>query len=88
MDGGAWWATVHGVTKSWTRLSNFTFFSLSPREKSFNLSPSQWKTIYPYFTLSSVIHRAAVGMPSSRLPYPALTSHCGFDLISIREAMT
>ena len=18
MDGGAWWATVHGVTKSWT----------------------------------------------------------------------
>ena len=26
MDGGAWWATVHGVTKSWTRLSDFTFF--------------------------------------------------------------
>ena len=25
MDRGAWWATVHGVTKSWTRLSNFTF---------------------------------------------------------------
>ena len=24
-DGGAWWATVHGVTKSRTRLSNFTF---------------------------------------------------------------
>ena len=23
MDKGAWWATVHGVTKSWTRLSNF-----------------------------------------------------------------
>ena len=26
MDGEAWLATVHGVTKSWTRLSNFTFF--------------------------------------------------------------
>ena len=25
MDGGAWWATVHGVTKSWTWLSDFTF---------------------------------------------------------------
>ena len=25
MDGGAWWATVHEVTKSQTRLSNFTF---------------------------------------------------------------
>ena len=25
MDGGAWWATVHWVTKSWTQLSNFNF---------------------------------------------------------------
>ena len=25
MDGGAWWAAVHGVTRSWTRLSDFTF---------------------------------------------------------------
>ena len=23
MDRGAWWATVHGVAKSWTRLSDF-----------------------------------------------------------------
>ena len=22
MDGGAWWATVHGVAKSWTRLND------------------------------------------------------------------
>ena len=27
MDGGAWWATVHGAAKSWTRLSDFTFTS-------------------------------------------------------------
>ena len=25
MDGGAWWAAVHGVTKSRTRLSDFPF---------------------------------------------------------------
>ena len=25
MDGGAWWAAVHGVTKSRARLSDFTF---------------------------------------------------------------
>ena len=25
MDGGAWWAAVHGVTKSQTRLNDFTF---------------------------------------------------------------
>ena len=24
MDGGVWWATVHGVTKSWTWPSEFT----------------------------------------------------------------
>ena len=32
MDGGAWWAAVHGVAKSRTQLSDFTFtfhFSLS-----------------------------------------------------------
>ena len=25
MDGGVWWGAVHGVAKSWTRLSNFIF---------------------------------------------------------------
>ena len=25
MDGGAWWTAVHGVVKSWTQLSDFTF---------------------------------------------------------------
>ena len=29
MDKGAWWATVHGVTKSWTRLSDFTLNTAS-----------------------------------------------------------
>ena len=30
MDGGAWWATVHGVAKNRTRLSDFTFTFHSP----------------------------------------------------------
>ena len=29
MDRGAWRATVHRVTKSWTRLSDFTFFTFT-----------------------------------------------------------
>ena len=29
MDGGAWWAIVHGVAKSRTRLSDFHFHFLS-----------------------------------------------------------
>jgi len=33
MDGGAWWAAVHGVTKSRIRLSNFTFTFLHWRRK-------------------------------------------------------
>ena len=36
MDGGAWWATVHGVTKSQTRLSNFTFFHFASWKKSYD----------------------------------------------------
>ena len=27
MDRGAWWATVHGVTKSWAQLSDLTYYA-------------------------------------------------------------
>ena len=33
MDGGTWWSAVHGVTKSRTRLSNFTFTFMHWRRK-------------------------------------------------------
>ena len=34
MDGGAWWAAVRGVAKSWTPLSDFTFtFHFAALEK-------------------------------------------------------
>ena len=33
MDGGAWWAAVHGVAKSWKGLSYFTFTFLHWRRK-------------------------------------------------------
>ena len=39
MDGGAWWATVHGVAKSRSRLSDFTFTGLQSFE-SLRLSKS------------------------------------------------
>ena len=32
MDGGAWWATVHRVAKSQTRLSDFTSLSVLESE--------------------------------------------------------
>ena len=46
MDGGAWWAAVHGVTKSRTRLSNFTFtfhFHALEKEMATYSSVLAWK---------------------------------------------
>ena len=46
MDGGAWWAAVHGVTKSWTLLSNFTFtfhFHALEKEMATNSSVLAWR---------------------------------------------
>ena len=42
MDGGARWAAAHGVAKSWTRLSDFTFtFHFHALEKVFLPGESQ-----------------------------------------------
>ena len=46
MDRGAWWATVHGVTKSWTRLSDFTFtfhFHALEKEVATHSSVLAWR---------------------------------------------
>ena len=46
MDGGAWWATVHGVAKSWTRLSDFTFtfpFHALEKEMATHSSVLAWR---------------------------------------------
>ena len=42
----AWWAVVHGVTKSWTRLSNFTFtfhFHALEKEMATHSSVLAWR---------------------------------------------
>ena len=39
MDGGARWATVHGVTKSWTRLHDFTFTHIMAENGEGNGNP-------------------------------------------------
>ena len=46
MDGGAWWAAVHGVTKSQTRLSDFTFtfhFPALEKEMATHSSVLAWR---------------------------------------------
>ena len=46
MDGEAWWAAVHGVAKSWTRLSDvpFTFhFHALEKEMATHSSVLAWR---------------------------------------------
>ena len=46
MDGGAWWATVHGVARSQTRLSDFTFtfhFHTLEKEMATHSSALAWR---------------------------------------------
>ena len=46
MYGGAWWATVHGVARSWTRLSDFTFtfhFHALEKEMATHSSVLAWR---------------------------------------------
>ena len=46
MDGGAWWAAVHGVARSRTRLSNFTFtfhFHALEKEMATRSSVLAWR---------------------------------------------
>ena len=46
MDGGAWWAAVHGVAKSRTRLSDFIFtfhFCALEKEMAAHSSVLAWR---------------------------------------------
>ena len=46
MDGGAWWATVHGVSMSRSRLSDFTFtfhFHAKEKEMATHSSVLAWR---------------------------------------------
>ena len=46
MDGGAWWAAVHGVAKSQARLSDFTFtfhFHALEKETAIHSSVLAWR---------------------------------------------
>ena len=46
MDGGAWWAAVHGVAESWTQLSDFPFtfhFHALEKEMATHSSVLAWR---------------------------------------------
>ena len=46
MDGGAWWAAVHGIARSWMRLNDFTFtfhFHALEKEMATHSSVLAWR---------------------------------------------
>ena len=53
MDEGVWWATLHGVTKSQTRLSNFTFTFIHWKRK--------WQPIPVFLPVESQDRGSLVG---------------------------
>ena len=55
MDGGAWWAAVHGVAKSRTRLSDFTFTSTFMRWRR------KWQPTPVFLPLESQGQRSLMG---------------------------
>ena len=63
MDGGAWWAAVHGVAKSLALMSNFTFtfhFHALEKETATHSSILAWRipgTEEPGGLLSMGLHR-------------------------------
>ena len=63
VDGGTWWAAVHGVAESWTRLSDFTFtfhFHALEKEMATHSSVLAWRipgTAEPHVLQSMGSHR-------------------------------
>ena len=92
MDRGAWWATVHGVTKSWTWLNNFTFtfpFHALEKEMATHSSVLAWRipgTEEPGGLLSMGSHRvghdwsdlAAAAAAAAIMSKPYCLMKCGF----------
>ena len=73
MDGGTWWATVHGVTKSWTPLSDYTFYD-----------PSNNSTLV--FLKVRVVHLGQRGLEMGDGKCIQIKKNC--EMLSIRKTPT
>ena len=82
MNGGGWWATVHGVTKSWTQLSNQTtppsidHEGLTQVSSSENTKPVEQRILSckPFSTLGLTSSFFTCIMPVARMSLQAVES--------------
>ena len=89
MDGGAWWAAVHGVAKGRTRLSDFTFtfpFHALEKEMATHSSVLAWRipgTVEPDGLPSMVSHRVGHDWSDLAAATSMSLDHCfkGVDAI-------
>ena len=51
MDGGVWWATAHGITKSWTQLSDWAHISV--RTGQISVAPNN-KHLFLFWCIGNV----------------------------------
>ena len=79
MDGGAWWATVHGVTKSRTWLSDFTHFTSCDLTQMCLLVYYQIFQVeclcFPSYRTKSSMNKDNLYLPF-QLPAPLATMFC------------
>ena len=99
MAGGAWWAAVHGVAKSWTRLSDFTFtFHFHALETALQCSCLEnprdggawWAAVYGVAQSRPRLKRRSSSSSSSRimLDYPYECCYlCGGTLGSCSKVL-
>ena len=84
MDGGAWWAAVHGVTKSQTRLSDFTFtfhFHALEKEMATCSSVLAWENPRD----GGAWWAAVYGVAQSRTRLKRLSSSSSSSMLTVKE---
>ena len=94
MDGGAWWAAVHGVAKSQTGLSDFTFtfhFHTLEKEMATHSSVLAWRipgTGEPGGLPSMGLHRVGhdwSDLAAAAATLPDVMENCA-SIIAVRES--
>ena len=77
MDRGAWWATVQGVSKSWTRLKWLSMHAHNPLPQEDPMSGRAWETDNR-ISFSAVLKR---GFLFSHTTIPPQTWHSDYGTV-------